>query len=42
MSTSLLNRTRQELLAFVGLDEAIVQASGTRLTTAGGQTLVTL
>lgn len=40
MSTSLLNRTRQELLAFVGLDEAIVQASGTRLTTAGGQTLV--
>lgn len=40
MSTSLINRTRQELLAFVGLDETIVQASGTRLTTASGQTLV--
>lgn len=40
MSLSLINRTRQELLDFVGLDDTIVSASGTQLVTAGGQTLV--
>lgn len=40
MSASLINRTREELLAFVGLDERIEQAHGTRLTTASGQTLI--
>lgn len=40
MSPSLINRTRQELLDFVGLDETIVSAQGTQLVTAAGQTLV--
>lgn len=39
MTPSLLNRTRQELLDFVGLDETIVSAQGTQLVTAKGQTL---
>jgi acetylornithine/succinyldiaminopimelate/putrescine aminotransferase/predicted amino acid dehydrogenase len=39
MHTSLLNKTRQELLDFVGLNEAIEHAQGTQLTTASGETL---
>lgn len=40
MTVSLLNKTRQELLDFAGLDETVVSASGTRIVTANGQTLI--
>lgn len=40
MIDSLLNVTRQELLEFVGLNETVVRARGTRIETAGGQTLI--
>ena len=38
--TTAINRTRQELLDFAGLNEAIVGARGTRVTTARGQELI--
>ena len=40
MTASLLNVTRQELLDFVGLNETVASASGTRIVTAGGQNLI--
>lgn len=40
MADSLLNITRQELLEFVGLNETVVRAQGTRIETASGQTLI--
>ena len=40
MTASLLNVTRQELLDFVGLNETVASASGTRIVTASGQTLI--
>jgi len=40
MTVSLLNVTRQELLDFAGLNETVVSASGTRIVTASGQTLI--
>ncbi|XQE68671.1 aminotransferase class III-fold pyridoxal phosphate-dependent enzyme [Pseudomonas sp. P3C3] len=40
MTLSLINRTRQELLDFAGLDETVVSASGTRITTESGHTLI--
>ncbi|WJN57918.1 aminotransferase class III-fold pyridoxal phosphate-dependent enzyme [Pseudomonas sp. SO81] len=40
MSPSLINRTRQELLDFAGLDETVTSAQGTRITTASGHTLI--
>lgn len=40
MTLSLLNITRQELLDFVGLNETVINARGTRIETASGQTLI--
>jgi acetylornithine/succinyldiaminopimelate/putrescine aminotransferase/predicted amino acid dehydrogenase len=40
MTVSLLNVTRQELLDFVGLNETVVSASGTRIVTESGQELI--
>lgn len=40
MTATLINRTRQELLDFAGLDEAVASAAGTRITTVKGQTLI--
>ncbi len=40
MTVSLLNVTRQELLDFVGLNETVASASGTRIVTESGQTLI--
>ncbi|MHA6493283.1 aminotransferase class III-fold pyridoxal phosphate-dependent enzyme [Pseudomonas borbori] len=40
MTVSLLNVTRQELLDFVGLNETVASASGTRIVTESGHTLI--
>ena len=38
--TTVINRTRQELLEFAGLDESVASARGTRIVTGRGQELI--
>ena len=38
--TTVINRTRQELLEFAGLDESVASAHGTRIVTGRGQELI--